>query len=156
MIIIPLALLEKEDIELTGTLKPAEMDIQDTALIQFTTDITYNLQAKMINGGILLNGTVASKIHCCCGRCMQPIDQDIINREVCHFYEDINEQELDVTDDIREDLLIEMPMNPLCSEACRGLCSQCGVNLNEESCDCVAEAIEDDIWGDLDKLNFND
>ena len=65
--------------------------------------------------------------------------------------------ELSDYDDIREDLLIALPVNPLCSNKCLGLCNQCGVDLNNESCDCGSkEDVADNIWGDLDKLDFGD
>lgn len=157
MIIINVALLEKSDIELNGVMTPGEMEIKDSELIKFTDDITYQLHAKLLNGSILLDGQVASGISSFCGRCTVAIEQNLVNRTICHFYEDFDQQTLDVTDDIREDLLIALPVNPLCSDKCLGLCNQCGVNLNNKSCDCVSEEdVADDIWGDLDKLDFGD
>ena len=38
---------------------------------------------------------------------------------------------------LREQVILSIPMQPLCSEECRGLCSQCGENLNVRSCDCA-------------------
>lgn len=37
---------------------------------------------------------------------------------------------------LREQVILSVPMQPLCAEDCRGLCSQCGENLNVGSCDC--------------------
>ena len=34
-----------------------------------------------------------------------------------------------------------MPLKPLCDETCKGLCPQCGANLNHETCTCAAEAV---------------
>ena len=157
MIIITVALLEKGDIELNGVMTPEEMNIGDSTLIKFTGNINYQLSAKLINGAILLEGEVSSSISSNCGRCTIAVEQELINRAVCHFYEDIDQQTIDVTDDIREDLLIMLPVNPLCSEKCLGLCNKCGADLNNEDCDCVIEEnIAVDIWGDLDKLDFGD
>ncbi len=52
---------------------------------------------------------------------------------------------------IRQALSLSIPMKPLCSEECRGLCPNCGVNLNEEECDCKEEDI-DDRWEGLQGL----
>ena len=157
MIIITVALLEKGDIELNGVMTPAEMKIENSALIKFTGNINYQLNAKLLNGSVLLDGEVTTSIHSFCGRCTVAIEQELVNRAVCHFYEDIDQQTIDVTDEIREDLLIMLPVNPLCSEKCLGLCNQCGADLNNENCNCVAEEdVTDDIWGDLDKLDFSD
>ena len=40
---------------------------------------------------------------------------------------------------LREQLLLALPTRPLCQEGCRGLCPQCGVNLNLKTCACSAE-----------------
>ena len=157
MIIITVALLEKGEVELNGVMTPEEMKIDDSSLIKFTGNINYKLRAKLINGAVLLDGQVSSSISSFCGRCTIAVEQELVNRAVCHFYEDIDQQTIDVTDDIREDLLIMLPVNPLCSEQCLGLCNKCGADLNNEDCDCVIEEnIAVDIWGDLDKLDFGD
>ena len=46
---------------------------------------------------------------------------------------------LDISDDARRALILEIPMWPLCSETCEGLCPQCGTQLNAEACSCEIE-----------------
>jgi uncharacterized protein len=60
-------------------------------------------------------------------------------------------KELDITDDIRDTLLLALPMKMLCTEDCRGLCAGCGANLNEEPCRCAASGA-DPRWEALRKL----
>src|SRR5690606_32302241 len=43
---------------------------------------------------------------------------------------------------VREALLLQLPMKPVCGPDCRGLCPQCGTNLNEATCDCQPETID--------------
>jgi uncharacterized protein len=50
---------------------------------------------------------------------------------------------LDVIDLLREQFQLALPMKPLCAEACRGLCPDCGANLNLARCDCTPK------WEDL-------
>lgn len=47
---------------------------------------------------------------------------------------------IDVSPEIRDELLISLPMKNLCSEECKGLCARCGANLNNESCHCVTKS----------------
>jgi uncharacterized protein len=49
---------------------------------------------------------------------------------------------IDLADVVREQLYLALPMKPLCQEACRGLCPECGTNLNFGTCNC-APAWED-------------
>ncbi len=44
---------------------------------------------------------------------------------------------LDLVDLLREQFMLALPMKPLCTEACRGLCPQCGTNLNKTQCGCA-------------------
>jgi uncharacterized protein len=49
-------------------------------------------------------------------------------------------EEIDVSPMLRERMLLALPTLPLCREACRGLCAQCGRDLNAGPCDCTASA----------------
>lgn len=55
------------------------------------------------------------------------------------FYE--NDQ-IDLGQLMREQFYLALPMKPLCTENCRGLCAQCGTNLNRGACGCAQD------WGD--------
>lgn len=60
-------------------------------------------------------------------------------------------KEIDITADIREALLLMIPMKTVCSEECKGLCPYCGTNLNTDPCTCHAQQI-DPRWDALKKL----
>ncbi len=51
---------------------------------------------------------------------------------------------------LRDAVLLELPLAPLCAETCLGLCPQCGTNWNESPCDCRPAA--DPRWAPLDEL----
>jgi len=50
--------------------------------------------------------------------------------------------EIDIGELVKEQVLLALPMKPLCSEKCRGICPACGANLNERACECRAENID--------------
>lgn len=52
--------------------------------------------------------------------------------------------EIDLSDSLRENVLLELPMQPICSDDCRGLCPTCGTNLNGDACKCGAAQTEVD------------
>ena len=65
---------------------------------------------------------------------------------------DLDDQHiLDMEEVIRQYVLTGVPIKPLCSEECRGLCPECGTNLNEEKCKCTAVPM-DPRWGALAEL----
>lgn len=49
---------------------------------------------------------------------------------------------LDLSDLVRDDILLELPIKHLCSEDCLGLCAKCGQNLNEGKCSCTKTAVD--------------
>lgn len=64
------------------------------------------------------------------------------------FYEGAG---LDLADVLREQILLELPMQRLCGEDCRGICPVCGQNCNRVDCDC-RERVPDDRWAKLRNL----
>jgi uncharacterized protein len=48
-------------------------------------------------------------------------------------------EKLDLSEMLREQVLLDVPMHPLCNESCQGLCQRCGLDLNQGLCRCPAE-----------------
>jgi uncharacterized protein len=61
---------------------------------------------------------------------------------------------LDLTEDVRQTILLSVPLKLLCSETCAGLCPRCGANLNTEVCTC-SETLIDPRWEKLRSLQDN-
>ena len=55
------------------------------------------------------------------------------------YYRD---DQIDLNELLREQFYLALPMKPLCLEDCRGLCSQCGTNLNAGACGCAVEWLD--------------
>lgn len=62
-----------------------------------------------------------------------------------------NQNVIDITEPVREYLMLAVPIKNLCRENCRGLCPGCGTNLNQQSCDCSLGET-DSRWDALQKL----
>jgi uncharacterized protein len=62
-------------------------------------------------------------------------------------------EEVDVTEDIREALILNLPHFPLCNENCKGLCAHCGKDLNGGPCGC-RKTEEGGSWGALNNLKL--
>lgn len=66
-------------------------------------------------------------------------------------YETYVDDELDLTDLVRQGLVMAAPLQPLCRPGCLGLCAMCGVNRNVTACDCGEDTV-DPRWEQLKKL----
>jgi len=62
---------------------------------------------------------------------------------------------LELEDVLREQVLLALPMQRVCSEDCLGICAVCGKNRNEVKCDCHANTAGDERWGALRGLELN-
>lgn len=101
------------------------------------------------NDNVYVAADIETKISVECRRCIRPFEIDITTtlellfavgsesleqREADERYYD--GETLDVSEDARQVLVLEMPTWPLCSETCEGLCATCGAELNIEACSC--------------------
>ena len=113
-----------------------------------------------------VTGRVETRLQLDCSRCLEPYEVPVdatlelryvpavdvngpgqgnhgrgeeIEREVAEddlttaFYKN---EELDLGELMHEQFVLALPMKPLCSDGCKGLCPECGTNLNKASCDC--------------------
>jgi uncharacterized protein len=110
----------------------------------------------------VLEGRVKSTLELQCSRCLEPFDRPVdlpfdlrylprsINagegeREIeeddltTAFYEN---DTIDLGQLMREQFYLSLPMKPLCSDDCRGLCPQCGTNLNRGDCACPSDWVD--------------
>ena len=76
------------------------------------------------------------------------------NEELDFNYLAPNTNQIDIKNDVRDYLLLAIPMKKLCKDDCKGLCFKCGSNLNNGECDCNYDEI-DDRWKALLDLKKN-
>ena len=154
---INIRLLDNAGIELTGRILTEDIqltvpDSGPTAPV-FSEEAEYSLHASQVSGGVLLTGSISVGITAQCGRCLEHYTAPLTVGDICHFYENIKGDELDISRELREDILIALPSKYLCSGTCAGLCTHCGANLNTDSCSCsdsASSTLESDSSGDDD------
>jgi uncharacterized protein len=103
-----------------------------------------------------VTGQVDGTLRLECGRCLEPFDTPVhapFELRYVAATENTGEGEREVEDDdlttayyrdhtidleelMREQFQLALPMKPLCTEACKGLCPECGANLNTNPCNC--------------------
>lgn len=116
--------------------------------------IRYDLRAQVLYGELLVRGTLRLNVAMVCSQCAEPFTTEVTDPEFT-FLQTVtgDEESVDLTDDIREAMLLAFPNYPVCKPECRGLCPRCGVNRNRKACSCKPEAV-DSRWNALGTLEL--
>jgi uncharacterized protein len=100
------------------------------------SDITVRLKAdKISDNTVYVSGTIEGFLDLQCSRCLF-LYKHKINIPL-GFDIDFKEGKVDLNQEVRDSIILEMPMKPLCSEECLGVCPVCGRrNKKGDSCSC--------------------
>jgi uncharacterized protein len=109
--------------------------------------------------GVLLKGQFSTEFEVECVRCLEPfhLKLKVPMEEMLSFSAArdsiyvIDEGWLDLRQPLREQIMLALPIHSLCRPDCKGLCPNCGQNLNEGPCNCSTEEIDPRL-ADLKKL----
>ncbi|MGH8992736.1 MAG: YceD family protein [Acidimicrobiia bacterium] len=115
-----------------------------SARVEDTEPLVLDLRLEGLTGAIVASGRVQGRWAALCSRCLAPLhsDFDLRLREV--FEEDpveeetypLHHEEIDLEQPLRDLVVPELPIVPLCRPDCAGLCATCGGNRNEGECGC--------------------
>jgi len=135
--------------------------------VSFEGPVEVHLRASTAGTGeIVVRGTVDAGLRQECRRCLEAVPGRLSEEVTMVFVpvstpgaEDDGDArlfeesaaELDLGTPVLEELVLGINLYVVCSPECRGLCPMCGVNLNQDSCDCTEEG-DDPRWDALRAL----
>ncbi|WP_139653227.1 YceD family protein [Raoultibacter phocaeensis] len=126
-------------------------------LYEFACPLAWQVTVTNTGGALLVTGTVEGTAKTSCARCLGPFEFPLTGEIEGYFLlsdeeeapEDMEDDEfeylpkdnvIDLDPLIRAALLLELPLVPLCDEDCKGICPDCGADLNEGPCDCEKQS----------------
>ncbi len=134
---------------------------------QFKDQVSANVTVEKNGAQIFLKAGVSAQGAFECDRCLTPFVSRLASSFRMYYVvgetadSRIDPAELkivppgfsviDLSDDIRQTVLLSVPLKLLCREECKGLCPHCGVNLNFRTCTC-SETSVDPRWEQLMRL----
>lgn len=134
--------------------EPASLYGVDEALARFTSPVIIDVHADFLSGQLLVRGSIRAETAAVCSRCLKELSHPVRIDEYAFDCDASKGDIIDLTENIREHIIIALPMKELCSEECKGLCPRCGKDLNVSGCDCSEKRV-DPRFGGLDKLKFD-
>lgn len=130
---------------------------------RFMAPIHLDAYVRKVNEKVFIKGRIATHIEMNCARCLKPHEENLENTfEAIYLPQpklqeegeeiELNETDLDVSyytgdsialyEVLREQLLLLLPLKPLCKPDCAGLCPSCGKDLNEGPCHCETKTVD--------------
>jgi uncharacterized protein len=111
---------------------PAALDL-DRADLRVEQPITLSAAITKAEQTLLVQAEVQGVLDVTCARCLESFEAPLQARSMLSYEVRPNEI-VDITEDIRQEIILAYPMIPVCRPGCKGLCPACGQNLNEAAC----------------------
>jgi uncharacterized protein len=133
------------------------------AAFEMQGPLEVTLEAQQAGPDVLVRGRLDGVAELACRRCLVAVTVPISEEVALLFREGVSEadaeaqeiyplppkaNEVDLTNALREHLVLAVPAFAICREECKGLCPSCGTNLNDNTCSCEPEHI-DHRWAAL-------
>ena len=139
---------------------------------KFVSPLFYNILLCRSGDTISVSGSINIKAELRCSRCLEEFIYIItpefnftllpVNSQKIPFEKELQQEDMDkefyegdVIDlgrIIESQIILSIPINPLCREDCKGFCQYCGINKNQESCDCSKKEFIDSKLAGLRKF----
>lgn len=151
-----------------GSVKGYQMDVDShetgggIVLIDFLGDIHIEGEIQNNHGMLTVTADITGQLDAKCYRCLKSVVRPfLINME--EEFERANSSEsldrykysgyvLDISQAIIDSIYLNIPQRILCDSGCRGLCPNCGCDLNEKECKCTKESGKDTSFSALSDL----
>lgn len=129
-----------KEITSAGLKVSQEVGLSEIGLSENEVDLRSALAVEStltrVDNTVIADVTVSADYGYQCARCLEDFTRRK-SREF-HFDYEVNSpmDVIDVGEDIRQELILNIPQRVLCSKECKGICAGCGINLNIETCKC--------------------
>src|ERR1035438_6056404 len=156
MLKVNLRQLEDQELHLQGELPAAELDLGvNDELVRAKKPLRYDLSAELLHDAVLVTGSLALPLECECARCLKKFKTELkLTGWAAHLPlegEDkvaVENDCVDLTPFVREDILLDFPQHPLCRPECAGLKTKAARKAE------AAAKPASDLWVKLDKLKL--
>ena len=127
---------DAERLDLTSQIAPDQIDLDVPEHPRLIEPAAIKIHAEALEGEVVVLGQVTARVSLSCSRCLESAEAALSASFEVHA--PLTQPDVDLTDEVRQGLLLALPPKPLCRENCKGLCARCGKNLNMGPCGCAA------------------
>jgi len=139
---------------------PVLAEVAESDFCRFVGPVTVQVRAFQAHEMVEVEGQASVQVILTCSRCLKDFESSLSAQFALTYCRQLPEieveddeegtelsaedmglilfdgQEIDLTEGVQEQLVMALPFRPVCDEGCKGLCPQCGADLNVAPCDC--------------------
>jgi uncharacterized protein len=157
---------------------PVLSEMEQNRECEFLAPIETRLEVNRIGDIVNVDGELNSRIRIACDRCLVEFEsalESVFSLTYSQDFDDptderedevelsseemglmpIRGEEIDFRDGVQEQVVLALPLRALCSDSCKGLCPQCGIDLNKAECTC-SQVVPAGKFAALRKLKLKD
>lgn len=124
----------RRELDLEEQIPAAELDVETADHPRLVKPVDVQVHAEIQDDEVFAQIGAEARVQLPCARCLEPFETTLSLQ--CEATAPITQDYLDVTEEVRQQLLLALPPQPLCRDNCKGICASCGKNLNKGACAC--------------------
>ena len=133
---IDVARIPLEGLELEEDISASQLHIEDSDMVRLAGPVHIKARIGRITDVVTVALNMSASLKMVCSRCLDEFDVNLRKNLSLNYPLEKQQRYIDITDDIREEILLDYPLKPLCKAQCQGICSHCGVKFNDGKCCC--------------------
>ena len=126
--------IRPEGMELDESFPAETIGLTQKDALRFVSPVEIKTKITRADNGVFAKITAGSRYESLCGRCLEGMTQDWTTEFTLSFDVEKGEEFIEMGEDIRQELILNLPARVLCQADCKGLCIDCGANLNKQEC----------------------
>jgi len=143
---------DRNIIELFFEEPPDKFQFDSDEIYGFQSPVKFTGKAEKVGSKVIVSGVIETKVTALCSRCVDEFEIDLTlkftflylkkkgNLEIDDSQEAYySAEEINLNPEIHDFIILNLSVKPLCRTDCKGICPDCGVNLNKSKCCCGRE-----------------
>jgi len=122
-------------LELSEKIEPGLLSLDEQTVISFINPIDAKANVTKTDAEIFVDVLLESPVEYTCAKCLSKFE-GVFKKKFNMVLEVRPAEIVELNDEIRQEIILEYPMKITCKPECKGLCPNCGQNLNIGECDC--------------------
>ena len=128
--------IRPEGIQLVGKIGVEVFEFNRDSDSRFRGPLEVRAKAERVSNTVLVATNIQGVFSSFCARCLEPVEE--VWTKIFSFHIPVNDkiETIDLGEEIRQEVILNLPARILCKEDCKGICLGCRADLNREPCRC--------------------